>query len=128
MTTFYKPNEYTSVAPYLIVNGASRTIEFLKQAFDAEQLRHFADPSGKIMHAEVRIDDTVLMIADSAEGWPSIPAHVHIYVPDVDATYQRALEAGADSVQAPVKKDDADKRGGVKDAGGTTWWIATQVG
>ena len=128
MTTFYKPNEYTSVAPYLIVDGASRTIEFLKQAFDAKQLRHFADPSGKIMHAEVRIDDTVLMIADSAEGWPSIPAHVHIYVPDVDATYQRALEAGAISVQAPAKKDDADKRGGVKDAGGTTWWIATQVG
>lgn len=127
MTTSYKPNNYTSVAPYLIVDGASRTIEFLKQAFDAQPLRHFADPSGKIMHAEVRIDDTVLMIADSAEGWPSIPAQVHIYVPDVDATYQRALAAGAVSVQAPVRKDDADKRGGVKDAGGTTWWIATQV-
>lgn len=127
MTTSYKPNQYTSVAPYLIVDGASRTIEFLIQAFDAVSLRHFADPAGKIMHAEVRIDDTVLMIADSAEGWPSIPAHVHIYVPDVDATYQRALKAGALSVQVPVKKEDADKRGGVKDAGGTTWWIATQV-
>lgn len=128
MITSYKPNEYTSVAPYLIVDGASRTIEFLVQAFDAQRLRHFTDPAGKIMHAEVRIDDTVLMIADSAEGWPSIAAHVHIYVLDVDATYQRALAAGAVSVQAPVKKDDADKRGGVKDAGGTTWWIATQVG
>ena len=110
------------------MDGARWTIEFLVQAFNAEPMRHFADPSGKIMHAEVRIDDTVLMIADSAEGWPSIPAHVHIYVPDVDATYQRALEAGARSVQVPVKKDDADKRGGVKDASGKTWWIATQVG
>jgi uncharacterized glyoxalase superfamily protein PhnB len=127
MTTPYKPNGYTSVAPYLVVDGASRTIEFLKQTFDAQQLRYFATPDGKVMHTEVRIDDTVLMIADSAEGWPAITANVHIYVPDVDATYQRALAAGALSVQAPVKKDDADKRGGVKDAGGTTWWIATQV-
>ena len=86
------------------------------------------DPAGKVMHAEVRIDDTVLMLADSSDGWPAHPVNVHIYVPDVDATYQRALAAGAESVQAPVKGDDPDKRGGVKDAGGTTWWIATQVG
>ncbi len=128
MTTSYKPTGYTSVAPYLMVDGAGRTLEFLKQVFAAEQLRHFADPSGRIMHAEVRIDDTVLMLADSAEGWPAMASNVHIYVPDVDATYQRALAAGAVSVQAPEKKDDADKRAGVKDAGGTTWWIATQVG
>ena len=50
-----------------------------------------------------------------------------MYVPDVDATYAKALDAGASSVQAPVKKEDDDKRGGVKDAGGTTWWIATKV-
>jgi uncharacterized glyoxalase superfamily protein PhnB len=124
----YKPTGYTSVAPYLIVNGAAHTIEFLTQVFDAVPLRRFDDPSGKVMHAEVRIDDTVLMLADSAEGWPANPSNVHIYVPDVDATYQRALAAGAEPVQMPAQKDDPDKRGGVKDAGGTTWWIATQVG
>ncbi len=128
MNNSYKPDGYTSVAPYLIVDGASRTIEFLVQVFDAVQLRRVDDPSGKIMHVEVRIDDTVLMIADSAEGWPAIASNVHIYVPDVDAAYARALKAGAMSVQVPVKKDDADKRSGVKDASGTTWWIATQVG
>lgn len=127
MPSSYKPNGYTSVAPYLIVDGASRTIEFLVQAFDAVELRRFAGSSGRIMHAEVRIDDTVVMIADSAEAWPPIASNVHIYVPDVDAAYRRALAAGATSVQAPVKKDDADKRGGVKDAGGATWWIATQL-
>ena len=79
------------------------------------------------MHSEVRIDDTVVMIADAGDGWPPVPSHVHIYVRDVDATYKRALEAGATSVQEPVKKEDEDKRGGVKDAGGTTWWIATKV-
>ena len=78
------------------------------------------------MHAEVILDDTVIMLADGTEGWPPVPAYVHVYVRDVDETYRRALEAGADSVQEPVKKEDEDKRGGVRDAGGTTWWIATR--
>jgi PhnB protein len=71
--------------------------------------------------------DTIVMVADGADGWLPVPAHVHVYVNDVDAVYTRALEAGAKSVQKPVKKEDEDKRGGVKDAGGTTWWIATKV-
>jgi uncharacterized glyoxalase superfamily protein PhnB len=112
---------------YLIVNGASGTIDFLKRVFGAVELRRFPDAAGKTMHSEVRIDDTVVMIADGAEGWPPVPSHVHVYVADVDATYKRALDAGATSVQAPVKKEDEDKRGGVKDAGGTTWWIATRM-
>lgn len=127
MTVPYKPADYSTVSAYLIVDGASRTIEFLKQAFGAVELRKFPDADGKLLHAEVRIGDSVIMLADGGEGWPSIPAYVHIYVPDVDATYQLALKAGATSVQEPVKKQDEDKRGGVKDAGGTTWWIATKV-
>ena len=124
----HKPAAYSTVSPYLIVNGADATIEFLKQVFDAVELRRFPDDSGKLMHAEVRIDDTVLMLADPAPpDWPSIASYVHIYVPDVDATYRKALDAGAVSVQEPVKKQDEDKRGGVKDAGGATWWIATKV-
>ncbi|MGH7404395.1 MAG: VOC family protein [Candidatus Methylomirabilales bacterium] len=127
MSSSHKPQGYTSVAPYLIVDGGSATIEFLVRVFNAVELRRFPDSTGRLMHAEVRIDDTVVMIADGGEGWPPIAAQVHVYVADVDATYRRALEAGAASVQHPVKKDDADKRGGVKDAGGTTWWIATKV-
>jgi PhnB protein len=123
----HKPDGYTTVSPYLIVDRASATIDFLQKVFDAIELRRFAAPTGKVMHAEVRIDDTVVMIADGAEGWPPVPSHVHIYVIDVDATYTRALAAGATSVQEPAKKQDADKRGGVKDVGGTTWWIATKV-
>ena len=127
MSSSHKPAGYTSVAPYLIVDGAGRTIDFLVRAFDAVELRRFAAPDGRIMHAEVRIDDTVVMLGDAGPGWPPVAAHVHVYVPDVDATYRRALAAGATSVQEPVKKQDEDKRGGVKDAGGTTWWIATKV-
>ncbi len=123
----FKPEGYNSVSPYLIVDGAAGAIEFLRKVFDAVEIRRFPDPTGKIMHAEVRIDDTVLMIADGVEGWRPVPTHVHVYVRDVDATYKRALAAGATSVQEPVKKQDADKRGGIKDAGGTTWWIGTKV-
>ena len=123
----HKPEGYTTVSPYLIVDGASATIEFLRNVFEAVELRRFPAPNGNVMHAEVRIDDSVVMIADGADGWPPVPSHVHVYVADVDATYKRALDSGATSVQEPVKKQDADKRGGVKDAGGTTWWIATKV-
>ena len=125
----HKPQGYTSVSPYLIVDGAGGTIEFLARVFGGVELRRFADDAGKVVHAEVRIDDSVLMIADGVpEVWPPAPSHVHVYVADVDATYRLALEAGAESVQEPVQKEDEDKRGGVKDPGGTTWWIATRVG
>lgn len=127
MDASYKPRDYTSVSPYLVVDGAGRTIDFLVNAFDAVELRRFPNADGGIMHAEVRIDDSVVMIADGGGDWPPVPANVHVYVSDVDETFERALEAGATSVQKPVKKDDEDKRGGVKDAGGTTWWIATKV-
>ncbi|MCB0252596.1 MAG: VOC family protein [Anaerolineae bacterium] len=124
----YKPENYNTVSPYLIVADAPATIAFLERVFDAAEIRRFPRPDGKLMHAEVRIDDTVVMLADSVEGWPPVPSYVHVYVADVDAVYQRALEAGAESVQEPVQKQDEDKRGGVKDSGGTTWWIATRVG
>jgi PhnB protein len=127
MSANYKPDGYNSVSPYLIVKGASAAIDFLCEAFGAVEIRRFAGDDGRLMHAEVRIDDSVLMLADGADGWPPLPAYVHIYVKDVDATYRQALKVGAESVQEPLKKDDADKRGGVKDASGITWWIATKV-
>lgn len=97
--------------------------------FDAVELRRFTRDGARILHAELRIDDTVLMLADGTDAWVPAPAHVHIYVPDVDATWARALAAGGVPVMEPVQQQgDDDKRGGVKDAAGTTWWIATKVG
>jgi PhnB protein len=123
----WKPQGYNSVSPYLIVSDARATMAFLQAAFDAEPLRVIARPDGTLRHAEARIGDTVVMLADAVDGWPAVPAYVHVYVADVDAVYRRALAAGAESVAEPVKKDDADKRGGVQDPGGTTWWLSTQV-
>jgi PhnB protein len=123
----YKPDGYTSVAPYLTVNGAQGTIDFLSRVFGAQSLRVIAGSEGRIAHGEVRIDDTVIMLTDGVEGWPAAPSHVHIYVNDVDAVFERALAAGAKIVKRPVQDGDADKRGGFTDAGGTTWWVSTQV-
>jgi PhnB protein len=128
MSSHYKPESYPSVSPYLIVDGAARTIQFMKDVLDAVELRQFPDEQGKLRHAEVRIDDSVIMIADSAPGWPALSSHVHVYVRDVDATYRRALAAGGTSVQEPVKNDDEDRRGGIMDPSGTTFWISTRVG
>ena len=94
MNTSYKPNNYSTVSPYLVVEGAAATIAFLVNIFDAVELRRFPDEAGNIRHAEVRIGDTVVMLADSIENWPAVPAFVHVYVRDVDAAYQRALAAG----------------------------------
>ena len=127
MTSAFKPSGYNSVSPYLVVSDADATIDFLRKAFDAVEIRRFAGPDGTVAHAEVRVDDSVLMLADGSPGWPAIPAHVHVYVADVDESYRRAIAAGGVSVQEPVKKEDADRRSGVKDAGGSTWWIATRV-
>jgi uncharacterized glyoxalase superfamily protein PhnB len=124
-----KPEGYSSVSSYLVVEGAQRVIDFLKKTFDAAELRRYEMPDGSIMHAEVRIDDTVVMIGDAGGQWPAFPSWLHVYVEDVDATYRKALDAGGVSVQEPEQKEgDSDRRGGVKDPGGNTWWIATQVG
>lgn len=123
----YKPDGYTSVSPYLTVNGAQETINFLVRVFSAQPLRMIAGSENKIVHGEVRIDDTVVMLTDADEGWPATPSHVHIYVIDVDAVFARAVDAGATIVKWPIQDGDSDKRGGFTDAGGTTWWVSTQV-
>ncbi len=123
----WKPDGYTSVAPYLTVHGAERTIDFLVAVFGAERLRMMSREDGTLAHGEVRVGDTVVMLTDGAEGWSATPSHVHVYVEDVDATFARAIAAGATLVKEPVQAGDVDKRGGFTDAGGTTWWVATQV-
>lgn len=124
----WKPEGYPMVSAYLITSDAQAVIDFLVATLEAEALRRFEMPDGSIMHAEVRIDDSVVMIGEAGENWPPVPCHIHVYVPDVDRTHARALANGATEVQAPEQKEgDADRRGGVKDPGGNTWWFATQT-
>jgi PhnB protein len=121
------PEGYHTVTPYLVVPGVPELIEFLKQAFDARETGRFAGPDGTIMHAEVRIGDSPVMMGEPAGGVQPIPAMLHLYVEDVDAAYRRALAAGATSVREPADQFYGDRSAGVKDCFGNQWWMATHV-
>jgi uncharacterized glyoxalase superfamily protein PhnB len=124
----WKPNSYSSVSPYLVVAGAQKVVDFAKAAFGATELRRYDAPDGSIMHAEIRIDDTVVMLGDGGPEFPPFTSLIHVYVNDVDRVYQCALQAGATPVEPPKTRDgDPDKRGSVKDPCGNTWAIATQL-
>ena len=123
-----RPEGYNAVSAYIVADGAQRVIDFVRAVFDAVPLRRYDRPDGSVMHAEVRIDDTVVMVADSVDGWPAVRTALHVYVPDVDAAFARALAAGGTSVQEPAHREgDPDRRGGVLDPVGNSWWVATQV-
>ena len=123
----YKPDAYQDLSPYLIANGAQTVIDFLKVVFGASDLRRYEDPSGGLLHAEVKVGDSVVMIADGNADWPGVPCHIHVYVADVDAVFQKAVDAGAEVIQEPkTREGDPDKRGGFKDPSGNSWWVSTQ--
>ncbi|HEX4171585.1 MAG TPA: VOC family protein [Acetobacteraceae bacterium] len=127
MAVSAKPEGYHSLTPYLVVEGASRLIEFLEEVFDAEQKERFPAPGNLIGHAEVRIGDSVVMLGDAHGPHMPMPAMLYVYVDDVDATYQRALAAGATQVQPVADQFYGDRSGGVKDPCGNLWWIATHI-
>jgi PhnB protein len=119
------PDGYHSVTPYLSVPGASRLIEFLKQAFDAQERHRTTRPDGSIWHAELQIGDSRVMLAEPAPPWKPMPAALYLYVPDTDAIYHRALQAGASSLMEPADQPYGDRNAGVEDPSGNYWWIAT---
>ena len=120
----YKPEGYPDVSAYLIVEDAEATLAFLEAVFSAPRLRVHRRDDGSIMHAEARVGDSVVMVGQMPGG-PS--AHVHVYVDDVDAHFARAEAAGGEVVAPPETKPDGDRRGGVRDPNGITWWLAQQV-
>ena len=121
------PQGHHSVTPYLIVSGAAGLVDFLKQAFGAEETERLAAPDGTVMHAEVRIGDSIIMIGEAHGDFGAMPSAVHLYVEDSDAMYQRALQAGATSVEEPRDQFWGDRLGGVRDAFGNLWWVSTHV-
>ena len=90
-----KPDGYHAVTPYLVVDGAARLIDFLQEVFDAEEVERFAAPGDRIGHAEMRIGDSVVMLGDAHGEHKPLQTMLYVYVDDADATYQRALAAGA---------------------------------
>jgi PhnB protein len=128
MSRSYKPSGHPDVSVYMMAADAGAVIAFAVDVFGAEVLMQMERPDGSVMHAELRIGDSVLMLSQGTDAYKAFPVWLHVYVPDVDATYRKALERGAESVMEPVKRDDPDdhdRRGGIKDPAGNTWWIAT---
>jgi uncharacterized glyoxalase superfamily protein PhnB len=119
------PDNYHTVQPYLLVNGAKELLEFVKKVFDATEVEHMAGTDGRVMHAELKIGDSVIMIADVQDPWPATQAALYVYVPNVDETYKKALAAGGTSAMEPSDQFYGDRHGGVKDRWGNFWWIAT---
>ena len=126
MTT-WKPAGYPSISPYLICEDAEALIKFLQGAFGGTLLRRFDRADGSLMHAELRIDDGVVMVGGGMTDARSTAPHIHLYVPDAAAAYARAIAAGATAIQEPRRsREDDDLRGGVRDLSGTTWWLASR--
>ena len=129
------PEGYSTVTPYLIVADAAAAIDFYTRAFGAQELMRFGDPDGKIMHAELQIGDSRIMLADEAPqmgyrgplalGGSAIS--IMLYVPDVDRVFNRAIEAGASTQQALKDQFYGDRSGTVIDPFGHVWTIATHV-
>jgi PhnB protein len=112
------PEGYHTLTPYLVVDGAEKVVRFMKDAFGAQAVfEPMMRPDGKIMHAEFKIGDSVVMIA----------AMLHVYVPNVDAVYQKALKSGATSEMEPADMFYGDRAGGVKDPAGNRWHIGTHI-
>ena len=114
---------YRTITPYLTVKRAEELVEFVKHVFDGVEVLRTTGSAGGL-HAEVTIGDSKLMIGGYASVEEKLTA-LHIYVPDADAVYQRALQAGATSMEEPVDQFYGDREAGIKDPSGNVWWIAT---
>ncbi|MCA6109538.1 VOC family protein [Bradyrhizobium cenepequi] len=122
------PDGFHTVTPYLVVDGAAKIISFLEEALGAR--KHHAPtlrPDGKIMHAALKIGDSMVMIADAHEHAKAMPAMLYLYVPDVDTAYRCAIEAGATSIMEPADQFYGDRTGGVKDVAGNSWFFGTHI-
>ena len=118
---------YRTVTPYLLVSDADGELAFLKAAFGAVEVNCQRNPDNTVTHAEITIGDSLVMLGQAGGPWKPRTAALYLWVEDVDATYARALEAGATSESEPQDKPYGHRNAGVIDRGGVTWWIGAPV-
>ena len=123
----YTPKELNSVNVYMHPLRAEPVITFLKRAFGAREIAKYASPDGVVHHAEIRVGDSVVEMGEAQGKYPPMPTMFYLYVPDCDAVFRRALQAGATSIAEPVDQPYGDRSSAVKDAFGNTWYIATHI-
>lgn len=118
---------YRTVTPYLLVNDADAELRFLEAAFGGTVGHCSRTPAGQVMHAEVTIGDSLVMLGQSGPAWPARPCALYLWVDDVDATWARALDAGGTEESKPEDKPYGHRNAGVNDPNGNTWWIGAPV-
>ncbi len=120
-------NTYRTVTPYLVVQDAEAEMQFLKKAFAATEASCQRNADKTVMHAEMQVGNSLIMLGQANEAWKALKAALYVWVPDVDATYALALTAGAVSQSAPEDKPYGHRNAGVVDQNGITWWIGSPI-
>jgi uncharacterized glyoxalase superfamily protein PhnB len=120
-------SSYRTLTPYLVVPDADAELAFLKSAFGGTEVACQRNDDNAVMHAEVRIGDSLVMVGQAGDGWKALPAGIFLWVDDVDATYAKAIGSGATSQFPPEDKPYGHRQGGVVDRNGITWWIGSPV-
>jgi uncharacterized glyoxalase superfamily protein PhnB len=118
---------FRSVTPHMNPLRAPVMIEFLQKAFGGKEVYRAQSPDGVVHHAQVRIGDSLIGMGDAHGPYQPMPCTLHLYVPDADAAYERALRAGATSIQPPADQPYGDRSGGVQDPFGNRWFVATHL-
>ncbi|KUL41472.1 VOC family protein [Actinoplanes awajinensis] len=121
------PEGYTTVTPWIVSRDAAAVIDYLREAFGAEELGRVIDARGLIGHAEVRIGDAIVMLFDADPRWPATPAFLRLYVEDAHAVHRRAVEAGGVSISEVTHLAFGDLVGRVRDPFGNVWWIQSRI-
>lgn len=121
------PDGYHTLTPYLTVPDGDAMLRFLQDVFGAKLTERLNDASGTLKHAELQLGDSKVMVGQASEQYTPRPATLYVYLPDVDATYKRALGAGAKSLQEVTDQFYGDRTGGFEDPAGNWWYIATHM-
>ena len=121
------PEGTSTVMPWIISRDTAKLLDFMKQAFGAQELSRLQNEDGTTIHAEVRIGNSIVGGFDTREGWPDTPCFLRLYVEDADAVYQQALSAGAVTVTEMTSLVWGERGGRVCDLLGNIWWIQSRV-
>jgi uncharacterized glyoxalase superfamily protein PhnB len=121
------PDGFHTVTPFVKADDCRELMTFVQNAFGGEIVQLMEHDDGKIMHATLKIGDSLIMVSDPMPGMPHMPSVLYLYVEDMDAVYQKALKAKAESLREPTDEFYGDRSAGVKDKWGNQWWIATHI-
>jgi PhnB protein len=124
----HRPEGIYAITPFLHPKGVRDLIRFLEKALGAEEVSSHSNADGTIAHATVRLGDSMIEMGEAHAEWQPMPASIHVYVPNADEIYNRALRAGGTSVQPLSDQPYGERSGGVQDPWGNRWWIATYTG